>query len=61
MERKYEKMHPYLGIKNKNLVLDLAITDCFFVFHEIVEDPRIVHKLVVDFLVEGQLAESLSL
>ena len=54
-------MHPYLGIKNKNLVLDLAITDCFFVFHEIIEDARIVHKLVVDFLVEGQLAESLSL
>ena len=36
-----------------NIVLDLAITYCFFVFHEIVEYPRIVQKLVVYFLVEG--------
>ena len=40
--------------------VDLATTDCFFVFQEIGEDPRRTQKPVVDLLVEGQLAQSLS-
>lgn len=40
--------------------VERATTDCFLVFQEIGEEPRRTQYHVVDFLVVGQLAQSLS-